>query len=50
MKSDEERIKIAESLFDGDKEKAEKLLMLMDNIIPMTPSFENLVMNIPQEE
>jgi hypothetical protein len=45
------REELAEFLFDGNKEKAEKLLVLIESftnpIIP--PEFKNLTMNIPEE-
>jgi hypothetical protein len=45
------REQLAEFLFDGDKEKAERLLILIDSftnpILP--PEFKKLVMNLPEE-
>lgn len=44
------REELAEFLFDGDKEKAEKLLVLIESFTnPITPpEFENLVMVLPE--
>ena len=46
------REELAEFLFDGNKEKAEKLLILIESftspVVP--PEFYNLTMKIPPEE
>lgn len=48
---EEGRRKTAEFLFDGDKAKAEQLLILFDSYssIPNIPDFKNLTMRIPAD-
>lgn len=44
---------LAESLFDGNKEKASNLLLLLENFITpeisVLPDFSNMKMNFPEE-
>lgn len=43
------REEIATFLFNGDKEKAEKLLLLIDSPVPpVPPEFSNLKMELPE--
>lgn len=45
------REQIAEFLFDGDKERAKQLLILIESFtsVSIPPEFKNLVMNLPED-
>jgi hypothetical protein len=45
------REQIAEFLFDGDKEKAKQLLILIESFTSpvISPDFKNLVMELPED-
>ena len=45
------REQIAEFLFDGDKEKARQLLILIESFTSpvISPDFKNLVMELPED-